>query len=261
MPPVPEQPSPPPSAPILPAASAAAGGLDQSDAPALDQLLPDPLPPEPMTLFKRWLDEATRRRVQPNPNAFSLATIDPDGMPSARMVLCKAVDVEAGFIVFYSHYTGRKGRALEANPRAAACFHWDTMDRQVRIEGMVTRSPESESDAYFRTRPWLSRVGAWASRQSEPIGSRAELVARLAETMRRFGIDPARPPAPDAAGIEVPRPPHWGGVRIWARRVELWVGGAGRLHDRAVWERDLRPVGSGEGYEAAGPWRATRLQP
>lgn len=263
-PPPPPRPPTPPIVPLVRAVAGQAGPLDQSDSAAVEQLLPDPLPAEPLTLFKRWFDEAAQRRVQPNPNAFSLATIDPDGTPAARMVLCKAIDVAAGFIVFHTHYTGRKGRAIEANPRVAACFHWDAMDRQVRLEGMATRSPVAESDAYFRTRPWLSRVGAWVSEQSAPIGSRAEMVAKVAETMRRFGIDPERQPAPDAASVEVPRPPHWGGVRIWVRRVELWVGGAGRLHDRAAWERELRPVngpGGVEGYQAVGAWRATRLQP
>jgi pyridoxamine 5'-phosphate oxidase len=213
-----------------------------------------------MELFTQWFDEAHARRVQPNPNAFTLATVDADGTPSARVVLCKGIDAAAGYIVFHTNYNGRKGRALAANPRAGVCFHWDALDRQVRIEGPVTRSPEAESDAYFLTRPWLRRVGAWTSQQSEPVASRAALVEQLEATMRRFGIDPSNPPPPDST-IEIPRPPHWGGVRIWARRVELWVGGSGRLHDRAAWVRELRPDGSGAGYVQDGLWSATRLQP
>jgi len=228
-------------------------------APLLDQSLPEPLPPDPFPIFKAWLDDATARKVLPNPNAFSLATIDPDGAPSARIVLCKGLDPAAGFIVFYTNYDGRKGRALAANPVAAACFHWDVFERQVRIEGPVTRSPAPESDAYFATRPWLSRVGAWTSRQSEPIASRAALSAQLDDTLRRFGIDPAAPPPADAT-IDIPRPPNWGGFRLWARRVELWVGGSGRLHDRAVWTRDLTPTPDGAGFTAT-PWTSTRLQP
>lgn len=237
------------------------GPLDQTDAPGpgRDQHLPEPLPADPLPLFVSWFDEAAARRVQPNPNAFTLATVDADGTPSARVVLAKSIDPHAGFLIFYTNYNGRKGRALAANPRAAACFHWDLLDRQVRIEGPVTRSPASESDAYFASRPWLSRVGAWTSDQSEPIGSRDALAAKLEATMRRFGIDPNAPPAKDDPGVTVPRPPHWGGFRLWVRSIELWVGSTGRLHDRAVWRRDLRPAG--EGYEAARPWVATRLQP
>jgi pyridoxamine 5'-phosphate oxidase len=228
-----------------------------------DPHLPDVLPADPFPLFLEWFRQAHTlgpggAPIQPNPNAFSLATVDPDGRLGNRIVLCKSIDPAAGHIVFHTNYLGRKGRALTTNPRAAACFHWDILDRQVRIEGPVTKSPESESDAYFQTRPWLRRVGAWASQQSEVIPSRADLAARVDETFRRFGLDPANPPPLDAK-IDIPRPPHWGGFRLWVERLELWIGGVARLHDRAIWTRELRP--EGDGYRSQSTWVGVRLQP
>ncbi|MBX3358282.1 MAG: pyridoxamine 5'-phosphate oxidase [Phycisphaeraceae bacterium] len=234
---------------------------DQSDAPALGQSLPEPLPPDPFPLFHAWLREAEQQRLQPNPNAMALASVDERGRPSCRIVLCKGVDPAAGSITFFTNYAGRKGRELDATRRAAACFHWDAADRQVRIEGVVARAPDAASDAYFSSRPWMSRLGAWASDQSEPIASRAALAAKVEATMRRFGIDPLAPPAADTE-VAIPRPPHWGGYTLLAEQVELWVGSSARLHDRARWVRPLiaRP-GSGSGFIADGPWVGTRLQP
>ncbi|MBC7836133.1 MAG: pyridoxamine 5'-phosphate oxidase [Phycisphaerales bacterium] len=234
--------------------------LDQSDAMDIEQHLPDDLPADPMPLVERWLADATTRRVQPNPNAMALATVSPAGEPEARIVLLKKIVPNPGFVVFYTNYRGTKGLSLAANPIAAAALHWDALDRQVRFQGPVTRSPVGESDAYFASRPWLSRIGAWASDQSCPIESRRALAEKLDATLRRFGIDPSNPP-PDSAAIKIPRPPYWGGFRIWVRRLELWVGGTGRLHDRAAWTRELiaNPE-SVDGYRES-PWVATRLQP
>lgn len=241
--------------------------FDQSDPRsgwAVDQLLPEPLPADPMPLFVSWFDRARDQRVQPNPNALSLATIDADGTPAVRIVLCKDIDAAAGTFTFYTNYRGRKARALDANPRAAAAFHWDALDLQARFEGLVVRATAAESDAYFATRSWMSRVGAWASDQSEPVASRAAMLARVDATLRRFGIDPAHPPAPDAK-VDIPRPPHWGGFRFVAACVELWVGSKVRLHDRAAWRRSLSEerdaAGRLIGAAGAGPWAATRLQP
>jgi pyridoxamine 5'-phosphate oxidase len=225
---------------------------DQSDAPAVPQNLPDPLPGDPFPLFQSWFDEAREKKVQPNPNAMSLATIDADGTPSVRIVLCKYVRPDINCIVFFTNYHGRKGRALGANPRAAVCFHWDVLDRQVRMEGVVTRSPERESEEYFRTRPLESQLGAWASDQSEPIASREALFEKAATAVARFCETP-----------EVPRPPHWGGYRLWVRRMEFWVGGVGRMHDRAAWTREIvpGPIDGVPGQIPAGPWSSTRVQP
>lgn len=213
--------------------------------------LPDPLPAEPMALFRAWFDEAQAARAQPNPNAMTLATATPDGAPSARIVLCKEILREPEALVFYTNYDSRKGRDLRANPRAAAVFHWDTFDRQVRIEGSIEQSPAAESDAYFASREWQKRVGAWASRQSEPLASRDELAQRVLETVLELGLDPVA--LLNGQPLPIPRPPHWGGFRLIPLAIELWVGGPGRIHDRARWTR----AADGHG----GAWSATRLFP
>ncbi|MCW5764439.1 MAG: pyridoxamine 5'-phosphate oxidase [Phycisphaeraceae bacterium] len=233
-----------------------------------DQELPDPLPAEPIGLVRRWLDDAARGKVQPNPNAMTLATVGPDGRPSARIVLCRTIHPDLGCFVFYTNYRGAKGRALEHSGRAALVFHWDDLDRQVRIEGPVTRSPASESDGYFRSRPVMSRVAAWASEQSAPIASRSALLEQNARVEARFGIERGPDGSPrlksgaPLESLDVPRPGHWGGFRVWAETVELWLGHTNRLHDRAVWRRDLSPATvDGEPGFSGGPWRAGRLQP
>ncbi len=208
----------------------------------------DPLPADPMPVVAQWLDEAFAADLQRNPNAVALATVDPDGRPSARMVLCKGIDVARGELVFYSHHASRKGRALAAHPHAALVFYWPPQERQVRVEGPVCQAPAAVSDAYFASRPGDSQLGAWASAQSEPVASRAALE-------RHFGEQRAR--IETAHGEAVPRPPGWGGYRVRAERVELWVSRPARLHDRAVWERKL-----GEGGRPDGPWGVPlRLQP
>lgn len=223
----------------------------------IEETLPDPLPGDPMPLAADWLAQAWARKDQPNPNAFALATADAQGRPSARIVLCKALHPDPGIVVFYTNYRGRKGLELDANPRAAACFHWDHADRQLRIEGPVLRSPPEESDAYFASRAIESRVGAWASEQSQPIESREDLLAKVGLTAMELGvaIEDLEGGSPE---VQIPRPPHWGGFRLWAERVELWVGGPGRVHDRAGWTRTLTPA---QGGFTPGPWSATRLQP
>lgn len=217
--------------------------------------LPDDLPSNPFPTLVSWFEEAAAKRVQPNPNAMTLATATADGRPSGRIVLCKAIEPEAGYVVFYTNYQGKKGQDLEANPRASCVFFWDVLDRQARVEGLVVRCPAEESDAYFASRPLESRIGAWASDQSRPVESRAAMAERVAATMRRFGLEPGRRPS---GPVEIPRPPHWGGYRVYAERVELWVSGPGRVHDRAEWTRALTRQGDGYG---GGPWSATRLQP
>jgi pyridoxamine 5'-phosphate oxidase len=180
------------------------------------------LAPDPLEQFRGWFAEAGA--AVEVPEAVALATATPDGAPSVRMVLLKAF-AERG-LVFYSHYTSRKGRELEANPRAALLFHWSPLGRQVRIEGRVERASAAESDAYFATRPREAQLGARASRQSEPLGSRAELDEKLAELERDLGGDP------------VPRPPTWGGFVLAPAAWEFWQHRASRLHDRFRYERD-----------------------
>ncbi len=214
-----------------------------------DEHLPDELPASPFPLLHEWVEFARAHKVQPNPTAIALATAT-DNQPNVRIVLCRGVDVQSGAIWFFTNGRSVKGEDMAANPHAAAVFHWDALDRQARVRGMVEPLPQAESDAYFASRSWEKRVGAWASDQSRPIESREALVGKLTDTLRRFGIDPEHPPEP-GADLNIPRPPHWGGFRIVAREVELWVGSPARLHDRARWTRETPDA----------DWRATRLQP
>jgi pyridoxamine 5'-phosphate oxidase len=208
--------------------------------------LPTTLPDNPMPMFEQWFREAREQQVQRNPDAMVVATCAASGQPSARVLLCKKLIADPGYIVFFSNYDSRKGAELAANSRAAAVFHWDALGRQVRLEGPVLRSPPEEGDAYFASRALDSRIGAWASLQSQPLDARSTLLARVAAEAARHGTS-------------VSRPPHWGGYRLWPIAVELWNEGAFRVHDRARWERDLQ-VSTADGF-TAGPWRATRLYP
>lgn len=170
----------------------------------------------PMQQFEQWLQEAIHAAV-PEPNAMTLATVGPDGRPSSRVVLIKGYD-ERG-LTWYTNYHSRKGRELAGNPFAALQFHWVELERVVRIEGRVEKLSDAESDAYYTTRPLDSRIGAWASPQSEVIGSRALLVAQAAKYAARYALNP-------------PRPAHWGGYRLLPDRWEFWQGRKSRLHDR-----------------------------
>jgi pyridoxamine 5'-phosphate oxidase len=170
----------------------------------------------PLRQFELWFQQALEAQL-PEPNAMTLATVGSNGRPSTRVVLIKGYDSRG--IVWYTNYNSRKGRELAANPFAALQFHWVELERVVRIEGRVDKVSEEESDAYYRTRPLDSRIGAWASPQSEVIGSRAQLVASAARYGAQFMLNP-------------PRPPHWGGYRLEPDRWEFWQGRASRLHDR-----------------------------
>jgi len=222
-----------------------------------NDMLPDPLPAEPLQVARDWVADATQRMDQPNPNAMVLATVDSAGHPSARVVLCKQIAPDPGYIVFYTNYQSRKGMELAATGRAAIVMHWDHLHRQVRIEGAIVRSPAAESDAYFASRPWQSRLGAWASAQSQPVKSRAALHDSLEAMARRF--ETPSPTEPSSRDFPVPRPPHWGGYRLWADAVELWMEGEARIHDRARWTRTLNL--KDDGLFEPGPWTVTRLQP
>ena len=189
---------------------------------------------DPFALFAHWMAEAERH--EPNdPNAMTLATATPTGAPSARMVLLKGYD-RRGF-VFYSNLESRKGTELAANPQVALLFHWKSLQRQVRIEGPAEPVSAEEADAYFRTRPRGSRLGAWASDQSRPMSGRPELVGRVAKVAAQYGFG------------EVPRPPHWSGFRVVPARFEFWRDRLFRLHERLVYT----PEGHG--------WTTQRLFP
>lgn len=223
----------------------------------IDDALPEPLPADPMAMVRAWLDDAMRLSDLPNPNAMALATVDADGRPSARMVLCKGLDIERGRFTFYTNWQSPKGKAIEHEPRVALLFHFDAQGRQVRVEGPATLASADESDAYFQTRSTESKLAAWASEQSQPIGSRDELLARVVEMMARFDVN-----FDNLDDAPIPRPPFWGGYHVWAERIELWVGGPGRIHDRGLWRKKLEAGDrSPEGGFVGGAWESTRLQP
>ena len=181
--------------------------------------------PDPIERFREVyaLAEKIDRSVLPDPTAMALGTVGEDGSPSVRIVLLKGYD-ERGF-VFYTNYDGRKGRELLARPRAALCFFWPAIDIQVRIEGSVMEVADEEADAYFATRHRMSQIGAWASRQSEPLENPGALDKRVSEYERKF------------EGKVVPRPPHWSGFRVQPERIEFWKGKPNRLHERHLYTR------------------------
>ncbi|HEU4699179.1 MAG TPA: pyridoxamine 5'-phosphate oxidase [Gemmatimonadales bacterium] len=189
---------------------------------------------DPIAQFRRWMDEALAARLS-EPTAMTLATAGADGAPDARIVLLKGLDAR-GF-VFYTDYRSRKAQELAANPRAALVFHWHELERQVRVTGAVERIGREESEVYYASRPLGSRLGAWASHQSQVIPGRDWLEHQVAEVEARF------------AGTEPPLPPHWGGFRVSPARVEFWQGRPSRLHDRIRYTRE------------GGAWRVERLSP
>jgi pyridoxamine 5'-phosphate oxidase len=194
--------------------------------------------PDPLQQFDRWLHEAISSEV-PEPNAMTVATVGSDLRPSTRVVLIKGYDAQG--IVWYTNYESRKGRELAGNPFAALQFHWVELERVVRIEGVVERVSAEESDAYFQSRPLDSRIGAWASPQSQVIDGRTVLVTNAAKYAAKFLLQP-------------PRPPHWGGYRLKPERWEFWQGRKSRLHDR------LRYTQTADGSDGS-PWLRERLAP
>lgn len=193
---------------------------------------------DPFDIARAWLDEA--RASEPNdPNAIALASVDADGLPDVRMVLLKDIDGQGmdGSFVFYTNYDSAKGRQIEASGKAAFVMHWKSLHRQVRVRGTVTREDGPQADAYYDSRALQSRLGAWASRQSQPLEARSTLVAEVAKAGLRHGPRPARPP-------------FWGGYRIVPSQMEFWADGAFRLHDRFRWTRD-----------GVAGWAVARLSP
>lgn len=201
-------------------------------------MIRDNTPSDPYDVFDVWLKEAEEKELN-DPTAMSLSTVDATGMPSSRMVLLKDWDRQ-GF-VFYTNYESRKGEQLIAHPKAALMFHWKSVRRSVRIEGLVEQVTPEEADEYFASRPKQSQIGAWASDQSRPLEGRFELEKRVAKYAAKYGLG------------KVPRPPHWSGFRICPTRIEFWQDGPFRLHDRLVY--------STEDIKQTGQWNTERLFP
>lgn len=190
---------------------------------------------EPLKLFAEWLEDATRSEIN-DPNAMALATVDEDGLPDVRMVLLKGFDAD-GF-VFYTNFESAKGREILATRKAALCFHWKSLRRQVRVRGPVDIVSDAEADEYYASRPRGSRIGAWASKQSRPLESRFALEKAVAEHTARHAVG------------EIPRPPYWSGFRIRPQQIEFWHDRPFRLHDRVVFTPDGK-----------GGWDKMRLYP
>ena len=190
---------------------------------------------DPFDISQRWLAEATK--AEPNdPNAIALSTVDANGMPNARMVLLK--DIEADAFVFYTNYESQKGQEIIQSGKAAFVMHWKSLRRQIRARGTVTKEHGAQADSYYASRSLQSRLGAWASAQSQPLGSRTALMAEVAKQGTRHGLNPSRPP-------------FWGGFRIVPHEIEFWADGDFRLHDRYIWSR----------AGGKGAWKTQRLAP
>jgi pyridoxamine 5'-phosphate oxidase len=190
---------------------------------------------DPFAIARAWLAEAEPQ--EPNdPNAIALATVDETGLPNVRMVLLK--EIEPAAFVFYTNYGSRKGQEIAATGKAAFVLHWKSLRRQIRVRGLTSREEGPQADAYYASRSLKSRLGAWASDQSQPLSSRTALMAEVARVTARHGTDPARPP-------------FWGGIRITPVEIEFWADGAFRLHDRFRWSRS----------DSAAPWKVERLSP
>ena len=190
---------------------------------------------DPFALARAWMAEAAQKEPS-DPNAIALATVDDDGLPNVRMVLLK--EIEAAAFVFYTNYESRKAAEIDGAGKAAFVLHWKSLARQIRVRGLVAREDGPLADAYYRSRSLKSRLGAWASRQSRPLASRADLMAEVARMTALHGVNPDRPP-------------HWGGYRITPLEIEFWADGAFRLHDRFRWSRK----------SVDAPWTITRLNP
>ena len=194
---------------------------------------------DPFDITRAWLAEAEASEIN-DPNAIALSTVDAEGMPDTRMVLLKDIDGQGqdGSFVFYTNYDSAKGRQISATGKASFVMHWKSLRRQIRVRGTVTREEGPQADAYYASRSLKSRLGAWASRQSQPLSGRGALMAEVAKVTAQKGVNPERPP-------------FWGGYRITPLEIEFWADGEFRLHDRFQWRR----------ADVAAPWAVTRLNP
>lgn len=216
------------------------------------------IPKDPLPVVHAWMEEARNKRIQPHPNAITIASVDVSGKPSARVVLIKDFSPKEGYIVFYTHYKSRKSLEFVDNPWAAGVVHWDHLGRQIRFEGLITKSPDDESNAYFATRDWRSQLNAWTSEQSQPISDYKQLLDRANRQAKKMNLPKIDSTGPDK-DFSVQRPPFWGGFRMWFCSIEFWIARSARFHERIQYKRSLKK--DDDGGPVTGPWHHQRLQP
>ena len=220
------------------------------------KILSQSMTQNPLLLLQSWLNEAMELDLQPNPDTMAIATSNSQGLPNVRMVLCKEINTEEGYLVFYTNYNSVKSLEIKENPKCSALFHWDKLGYQIRIRGEILQSPDEENDAYFASRHLGSQVGAWASNQSNPVEDREALDDQFKKILDRFNLTSESITRNEQ---KIPRPPHWGGYRLWIEEIEFWLNQKDRLHDRLHFRRALTI--SSEGIETEKKWTVKRLQP
>ena len=220
------------------------------------KILSQSMTQNPLLLLQSWLNEAMELDLQPNPDSMAIATSNSQGLPNVRMVLCKEINTEEGYVIFYTNYDSVKSMEIKENPKCSALFHWDKLGYQIRIRGEILQSTDKENDAYFASRHLGSQVGAWASNQSNPVEDRQALDDQFRKILDRFNLTSESITRNEQ---KIPRPPHWGGYRLWIKEIEFWLNQKDRLHDRLHFRRTLTI--SNEGIEAEKNWTVKRLQP
>ena len=220
------------------------------------KILSQSMTQNPLLLLQSWLNEAMELDLQPNPDTMAIATSNSQGLPNVRMVLCKEINTEEGYVVFYTNYNSVKSLEIKENPKCSALFHWDKLGYQIRISGEILQSPDEENDTYFASRHLGSQVGAWASNQSNPVEDREALDDQFKKILDRFNLTSESITRNEQ---KIPRPPNWGGYRLWIEEIEFWLNQKDRLHDRLHFRRALTI--SSEGIETEKKWTVKRLQP
>ena len=220
------------------------------------KILSQSMTQNPLLLLQSWLNEAMELDLQPNPDTMAIATSNSQGLPNVRMVLCKEINTEEGYVVFYTNYNSVKSLEIKENPKCSALFHWDKLGYQIRIRGEILQSPDEENDTYFASRHLGSQVGAWASNQSDPVEDREALDGQFKKILDRFNLTSESITRNEK---KIPRPPNWGGYRLWIEEIEFWLNQKDRLHDRLHFRRALTI--SSEGIETEKKWTVKRLQP
>ena len=220
------------------------------------KMLSQSMTQNPLLLLQSWFNEAIELDLQPNPDSMAIATTNSQGLPNVRMVLCKEINTEEGYVIFYTNYNSVKSMEIKENPKCSALFHWDKLGYQIRIRGELLQSPDEENDAYFASRHLGSQVGAWASNQSNPIEDKQALDDQFRKILDRFNLTSESITQNEQ---KIPRPPHWGGYRLWIEEIEFWLNQEDRLHDRLHFRRALTI--SNEGIKTEKNWTVKRLQP